>query len=273
MNNITNHIKNNYRIFYIITGLCGLLLLWWIGGIFGLVDFLPHIWAESYQVMALIGGVFGIISSLRWGGHKSLLGRAIMFFAVGLLLQVFGQSVFGFYNLYLHVPVPYPSIADIGFFGSVIMYIYGSYLLFKVSGGIFSLRNNYNKLIVLFLPLLALAISYYYFIGSAGLETTFSVKTLFDFGYPLGQALYVSMAVITLIMSKKYLGGVMKWSVLVLLAALLTQYLADYNFLYQALHGTWEYSGYGDVLYLIAYYVMALALIMFGRAYSRLKNS
>jgi len=53
-----------------------------------------------------------------------------------------------------------------------------------------------------------------------------------DFGYPLGQAVYVSLALVVLLSLGKFLGGVMKRPVLLLLLAFILQYAADFNFLY-----------------------------------------
>jgi hypothetical protein len=82
-----------------------------------------------------------------------------------------------------------------------------------------------------------------------------------DFGYPLGQAIYVSLALLTYLLSTKTLGGIMKNKVLLILFALAVQYAADYNFLYQAYAETWSVSGYGDVIYLFAYFLMAVGLL------------
>src|SRR3990167_7042955 len=98
-------------------------------------------WAAMYQLIALWGGVFGLFSSRRWGGHRSLMGRGIIYFSIGLLLQSFGQSVFSYYTTILGVDIPYPSIADVGYFGSIVLYILGIASIARVSGVGMRLRN------------------------------------------------------------------------------------------------------------------------------------
>ena len=88
-----------------------------------------------------------------------------------------------------------------------------------------------------------------------------------DFGYPLGQALYVSLALLTYLLSTKTLGGIMKNKVLLILFALAVQYAADYNFLSQAYAETWRNGGYGDAIYLLAYFLMALGLIQLKQSF------
>src|SRR3989344_2953142 len=89
-----------------------------------------QIWAASYQLIAWFGAICGFYFSGLWGGWKSLVGRANLAFAIGLLAQSFGQSVFSYF-FYMGIDTPYPSIADIGFFGSIPFYIYGALLLIK----------------------------------------------------------------------------------------------------------------------------------------------
>ncbi|MBI3274063.1 MAG: hypothetical protein HYZ69_02870, partial [Candidatus Colwellbacteria bacterium] len=75
---------------------------------------------------------------------------------------------------------------------------------------------------------------------------------------------YVTLALATFLLSRKVLGGIMRGKVLFILLALLMQYIADYNFLYQAYSGAFGGFGvanYGDALYMIAYLVMTLGII------------
>ena len=95
---------------------------------FNLSDSLLHskyIWGSLYQILALIGGIYGIFQSKKWGGINSFLGRSILLFSLGLIFQCIGQSVYSYYNLYAQVEAPYPSLGDFGYFGSVILYILG----------------------------------------------------------------------------------------------------------------------------------------------------
>ncbi len=240
------------------------LFIWWAVLFFkfdSLLESQNLFWAASYQLVALFGGLVGLFISKYWGGFKSVMGRAIIALSAGLLLQVLGQSVFSFYNIILHVEIPYPSLADIGFFGSIPLYIYGAFLLGKASGVAFSLKSFTSKAQALILPILMLSVSYYSFLREYNIDTTDYLRIFLDFGYPLGQATYVSVAILIYLLSNKFLGGVMKHRILLILWALVIQYAADYNFLYQTLNGTWINGGYGDFIYLVAYFLMAVSLI------------
>src|SRR5688500_13845693 len=72
----------------------------WYSFLFGLIPF--------------FGGLIGMFGSRRWGGLKSVLGKAIFFFSLGLFAWGFGENIWSYYNFFKNEPAPYPSIADIG---------------------------------------------------------------------------------------------------------------------------------------------------------------
>lgn len=219
------------------------------------------LWAASYQLVAILGGIWGISISRSWGGLRSVMGRAIFALALGLLLQAFGQSTFSFYNLILQVEVPYPSIADVGYFGSIPVYVYGIFLLAKASGIKVSLRSFVNQIQAILIPAIMLGLSYFFFLRDYEFDWSSPLRVFLDFGYPFGQAIYVSIAILTFILSRKVLGGIMRSKIFFILLALVAQYVADYNFLYQVANETWRNGGYGDLLYLLSYIFMALGLL------------
>lgn len=216
---------------------------------------------DLYGMMALWGAIWGTIVSFKLGGLKSLMGRAILFFSIGLFLQEFGQLSYSIYYDFVTHEVPYPSIGDAGFFGSIPFYILGILFLAKASGVKLGLRSFVNKVQVIIIPLAILFIGYYLFLQGYEFDWSNPIKVLLDFGYPLGQAIYISLALLTFLLSHKVLGGIMKSVILFILFAFFIQFLADYNFLYQVSKGTWLKNGYGDYLYLIAYFLMTLGLI------------
>ncbi len=229
-------------------------------------------WGGFYQIVAIIGGITGLTIAKHWGGFKSLLGRAISAISIGLLLQALGQSIATYY-VYTNVAGLYPSLADIGFFGSVIMYIYGGITMVQLAGGKIALRSAGAKWIAFVVPVALLLGSYFIFLNGYEFDFTNKLRIVLDFGYPLGQAFYVSMALVALILSRKFLGGIMKVPILFLLAAFIFQYLSDYTFLNQNSHGTYIAGGVVDVMYLVSYFIMSMSLIKFGVAIEQIKGT
>jgi hypothetical protein len=226
----------------------------------------------SYGAVALIGAVVGLRVSSRWGGLKSYIGRALAMFALGLFAQEFGQIAYWFYVFILKSDVPYPSIGDIGFFGSIPLYIYGVILLARASGAKFSLRSLSSKLQAFLIPLLLLIVSYRFFLQGYEFDWSHPLTVLLDFGYPFGQAIYISIAILAFLFSRKLLGGLMRSRILWVLFALFAQYISDFTFLYQSHNGTWQAGGINDYMYLISYLIMTLAIMSFGQLFIKLQS-
>lgn len=245
------------------------LIIWWL--LLQLIvgngaESASLVWAATYQLMAWFGGIFGLISAHSWGGAKSRMGRTILYFSIGLLLQGFGQSAFSFYNIVLHVDIPYPSIADAGYFASVIFYILGIVSLARISGASFKMKDLKGKILAFILLVLMLIASKLLFLADYDFDWSAPLRTFLDLGYPLGEAFYVSIAMLALYFSRNMLGGVMRTPLIIMMFALLAQYAAEFNFLTQALNGTWVNGGYGDILYLLSYFVMTVSLIRISTA-------
>jgi hypothetical protein len=260
-----------------ILGLFLILLAWWVYIHYfistGSSSEALQLWAASYQLIALTGAIIGLIMSHRWGGFKSALGRSVIAFSLGLLFQSLGQTAYSYYIYYLGIDVPYPSLGDIGFFGSILFYIYGATMLAKVSGAHVSLKSFFSNVQVFFIPLVILLLSYIFFLREYTLDGSQPLKTLLDFGYPLGQAIYVSIAILAFFLSRKMLGGMLKTPIIIFIFALILQYLSDFTFLYQASMETWYAGGVNDLMYCISYLLMALALINIGRVFDKIKSS
>ena len=230
-------------------------------------------WASVYQVVALFGGIVGLSVSSKWGGYKSMMGKATLWLSLGLLLQTFGQSVNSYYNYFQHQSIPYPSIGDVGFMGSVFAYIFGAHFLIRTTGFKFSFKSTKGKLIAVGVPVLILGFSYFYFLKGYSFDWSNPVKILLDFGYPLGQAAYLSIACLAFLSCRSFLGGVMEKPLIYLMIALMFQYLSDFTFLYQANAGTWYVGGLNDFLYFISYLMMTLSLFIIGSTFDKIKNS
>lgn len=251
-----------------------LMSVWWlIVQQSGFTDNDRQIFSAAYGVMALWGALWGIKTSAAWGGTKSLFGKAILMFALGLFAQEFGQLAYSFYANILHVEIPYPSIGDIGYFGSIPLYAYGAYLLAQTSGIKFAIQSGFDKVKIIFFPVALLVISYTLFLRGYEFDWTNPLVIFFDFGYPLGQAIYISIAILTYVMCRRVLGGVMRSRVLLILAAFLLQYAADFMFLYQNSNGTWEGGRLNDYMYLVSYTAMTIALLELRHVILRIRKS
>jgi hypothetical protein len=217
-----------------------------------------------YAVLALYGAYCGFTASSRWGGFNSMMGKSLIYYSLGLLFQVFGQITYAYYSFFEHVSVPYPSLGDIGYFGSIPLHALGVYYLAKVAGVNLGLKSYHNKISVIAVPGVILLLAYLLFLKNYTIDVfNAPLKTFLDFGYPFGQATYVSIALLTYQLSKNFLGGIMRKKIILIILALILQFLSDYTFLYQATVQTWSAGGLNDFMYLTSYLVMVISLEQF----------
>lgn len=241
-----------------------LFVVWWLLlRIYSYSDDSRQLFAATYGIVALMGGVIGLIIAKRWGFLKSLIGKALVMFSLGLFAQEFGQLSYSYYIYYLHTDVPYPSWGDLGYFLSIPLYIVGTLYLARASGMSITLKSFKSRLQALLLPLLLLGATYYVFLVGHEIDLEHPLTTFLDFGYPFGEAVYLSLCLLTFLFTRKVLGGVMKSKVKLVLISLVFQYIADTTFLYQAKAGTWYAGGINDLMYLTAYTLMTYALLSF----------
>lgn len=224
--------------------------------------------SSTYGLMALYGGICGIHISQKWGGLKSLLGKAIFMFSCGLFAQEFGQIVYSYLD-WFHQKL-YPSIGDIGFFGTIPFYIYGVWLLAESAGIKISVQSFQKKIVALIVPIAMLTISYFIFLQDYIFNWKDPIKIFLDFGYPFGDALYISIAIIIFIFSRKILDGIMRSKALLILVALLIEFIADDTFSYKS--SSFYAGNYIDFLFLIAYFAMTIALLNFKSLQVKIKN-
>lgn len=231
---------------------------------------IAEVFSATYGLMALFGGVIGLKVSQGWGGYRSLIGRSVLFMALGLLAQAAGQIVYSGYTYIAHTEIPYPSLGDIFYFASVLLYIIAAWSLVKALSTKSTLRSPKFIALLVIVPVIMLSISYYIFLRHHAANFHHPINVFLDFGYPLGQALYVSLGILAFVLSLKYLGGIMRPVILFLIFALVLQYLADFTFLYQTSRDTWKTAGFNELMYLVAYFVMTLSLIEFNKVHSKL---
>lgn len=231
-----------------------------------------ELFSALYGSMALFGGLVGLTISKRWGGSKSLIGKSVLFISLGLLAQAAGQITYSMYTYLFHQEIPYPSFGDFWYFGSVILYILAMWSLLKALNVKTGLKSHKNKFLILVLPIALLSFSYFEFLRGYEFDFSNPLVVFLDFGYPFGQAIYVSLALLAYLLARPYLGGIMKPVISFLIVALVIQYVSDFTFLYQVSKETWETGGINELMYLVSYFVMTLSLIMFNSAIDKLSG-
>ena len=76
------------------------LTVWWGVGLLNPDTYSTRYFGDYpsiYGVMALWGGFWGFSISKHWGGMKSVMGKAIIMFSLGLFAQEVGQIIYAYY--------------------------------------------------------------------------------------------------------------------------------------------------------------------------------
>lgn len=231
--------------------------------------------SDSIWIIAFSGGAFGLVAAKKWGGFKSVFGRAISFFSLGLISQALGQFVYIYYAYALDNSNPYPSLADVFFFGTIPLYVLALFNLARALNIRFSKTKLLGKLAAIAIPAGLLGFAYATFLQ--GYEKCYideetsenicasGVQVFLDFAYPLGGAVYIAIAILILVLSLSILGGKMKNKILFLLFGLLTQYLAEFHYLYVTSKDSLVLGGLNDLLYLTAYFLVSISIINIGQ--------
>lgn len=217
--------------------------------------------ASIYFVIALLGSLNGFVMAKKMDCLNSSIGKSILMFSLGLLSQVFGQLVYSYYY-YNNYMIAYPSWGDIGFFGTIPLYIMGVLYLSKFLGVRINLRSYMYELGALIVPLAMLCLSYIHLLGDYHFSENNFLRIILDFGYPFGQTVYISIAFLALLLSKQIFGS-MKRKLRLIIIALVCQYIADYVFIYLAHEGKISPGGISDYIYMMAYLLISIAIIQF----------
>src|SRR5579872_6655593 len=147
-----------------------------------------QIWGSLYGLLALWGAICGLFLSKKWGGFKSVTGKAIIFFSLGLFAQEFGQLVYSYYTYFAKIAIPYPSLGDVGYFGSIPLYILAVFYLGRAAGVTIKLQSIKHQLFAILIPALMLAFGYWMFLRDYKFDFSHPLTVFLDFGYPLGEA-------------------------------------------------------------------------------------
>lgn len=255
------------KIYQVIAGLFVttslLWLAWWLGLHLFETGPSPDNFTDTYWIVPLLAAMLGLLASRRWGGFKSTFGQSLAFFSLGLGLQALGQITYTLYYRFGDVELAFPSVGDIPYLLSNLFYIFAVLSLLKI---LCFNRKFYQPLWIIALALLVTSGIVYAmtvtFLDIAVTDERGTIYRVLNVAYPLLQSIYFLLGLIALLQSKVLSGAKMFGSIALLLVALLTQFLADFSFLYRSYHGTWEPAGGSDLLYLLAYGLMGVSIIM-----------
>ncbi len=233
--------------------------------IHGLTDgYIVYFEAFPLALVPLVGGLTAIYKVWKRKLWRSALGFAVTAFGLGLIFWGLGTLVWGLYNVLLDVAVPYPSLADIGYAITPMLWFVGIYFLYKATGTKYQLRSVWGKVVLIFVPLLVLLLTayvvFYKFYG--GIFTTDGnvLELLLLVYYPVSDIFLLSPALVITALAWKNLGGSLRKPILVVLGALVFMYLADMAFAYTFSNDKYYNGNWVDLLWAVALFLLGLSI-------------
>jgi len=228
-------------------------------------------WTDSYGVIAAIGGIGGYLVSKHWGGWKSYLGKSLSLLSIGLFFQFLGQLSYAVYARVLNVENPYPSFGEVFYYGAFPIYIYATITMGKALGINIGM-SVWKKLGVFIIPAIFATISWLVFLQGYEFTRENLFLDIYNFSYPIVEAIYLGFTGIAFLYSFQSLGGKLRPYVSFVFLALLASYFSNSYFMYEDINGLWRPSGWSDLIYFVTYFIMALSLMSFYEAYKKLSQ-
>ncbi len=228
-----------------------------------------YLYSVSFSLVPLVGGLIGVSLSRSWGLLSSAIGKAVLYISLGAFFWGLGSMIFAYYNIFLNVPAPYPSLADASYILCWPLWGIGIINLSHATGVKFSLRKVKGRLFLFIVPLILIALSYYLLVivARAGSVSDFSggLKVFFDLAYPIGDVVIVSLAVLIYGLSFNYLGGKFKYTIIILLLGFVFNYIADFIFSYTTTTGSFFVGDFGDLIFTLALFMLTFGVLGFDK--------
>ncbi len=248
----------------------GLVLFWLELNFIGKskTGFPNYFFSFLFSVVPLLCGFLGMFFAKSWGWLKSSMGRAVFFVSLGSFCWGSGSMLWSYYNFFKDIPMPYPSLADVGFLAASLFWIIGVINLSRPSGARSGSKNKKGKFLLLLIPTVVIAFSYYFLVAVARggvLTSSFNdyVKLFFDLAYPISDVMILTLSLVIFSLSINYLGGKYKMTVLNLLAGFVIMYFADFTFSYTTTIGSFFNGDFGDLLFATALFLVSFSIMGF----------
>ena len=218
-------------------------------------------------VIPFIGAIVGFYNAKCWGGLRSSLGKAVGFVSAGTLFWSLGMLMWCYYIFIAKVEIPYPSLADAAFILSWPLWTLGVLHLSKATGVKFALRELRGKILLVVVPLIAIALAYYLLVpiargGIIEFDPTQAWKLFFDLFYPIGSAIIFAITLTFFSLSSGFLGGKYRMPIIILMLAFLVNFFADITFSYTTTNETYFNGYYPDMLFATGMFLFSLSLAL-----------
>ncbi len=215
------------------------------------------IWNYGFNLgYGLIFLMAGLMSLWQFETQKVLnsLSRAFLYLGLGLISFSIALFIWFYINVFLKIPVPFPSVADFFFVLFYPLTFVGLLYLIKAHGNPKKSISSVKVLIIL--TAVALPIIILTSLWSRDNATTAGAR-FFSYLYPVGDILIMTMATLLLDISATRI----RKGALFLIGACSSLVLADVTFAYRSATNIYWNGDTSDILYTAAGFLFAIAIV------------
>jgi len=247
----------------------GLTIFWALLMYYNITDGTQnYVFSVLTNIIPLVGGIAIIAGAKEWKGQSKLIYRGLICMGLGLIFWAFGGTIWSYYNFFLHMDVPYPSIADIGYAPSEFFYCFGAVYLSRGAGADLGIQKKYAKPLMVIIPIIMFIFSYYILItvGKSGVLFTSTdplLKTILDLIYPIGDFISLTVSVVISGLYFEFLAKKYRWGIIIVLFGLTAMFFSDFVFSYTTTRGTYFNGNFSDWLSTASLFLLAFGSLYF----------
>ncbi len=205
------------------------------------------------QLLVALAVVLIGLERARFFTYRSGLGKALLFISLAALVWGIGKLSLLYHDLIIRVEAPpYPLFSDVLFLATLPLALYGMYMLLKnisISIGV----KTAAKLAAI--PIVVL-LAYFLFQGAVE-QGAFLLGGLLSIAFPVGDALILSFALVTLGMIR---GSRLSRPIGIMCVSFIMQVVADMGFIYTVSTGTYYVGNWVEMLYIIRFLVLGAGI-------------
>jgi len=239
--------------------LCSLFyLLLSIRANFDTSNLYKDLFSDTYFIVASVGCLGSILAAQLWHNTYNNVGKALLFFGLGLLLQVLGQISYTSYYIAFDIANPYSTYGEIFYILSPFMFTIGIVYLYRGMGlSVFdykaALENKSTQLVILTAMFLVLCYKVY----------AISADLLIAY-YTFISLLNAVLTVWLVLATRHILQGAFSLSFILLASGFLSLHTSEVLYLKYTIEGGWQAGGISDIFCLIAYAFLGLGITTLG---------
>lgn len=205
-----------------------------------------------YGSIFIFGGLVTLFYSVQFSLSTNL-GKMLLFFGLGLLSFATGNIIWYFYNNFLQVEIPFPSIADVMYISFYPLMVIGTLYLLKIYKTLVTQNIVRDSIIIVIISFIVI----FTIFSRLDLLSDFTlIQKFVNVFYPVGDAVIIALTLIALRIG----GGKLHPSLYIFTFGLLMQSVADLLFNYRNAIGVYWNGDIADLFFSFGGYFMSFGI-------------